>query len=101
VLGEEIADFTGGFNGWHSDVIQGVCIDRIRSEGYSFQIELKCRAAQSGFAHREFPIVFDERRAGKSKMSTAIACEAVWRIWTFRASARASNTQTESRRSHP
>jgi dolichol-phosphate mannosyltransferase len=101
VLGVGIADFTGGFNGWHPDVIQRVCIDSIRSDGYSFQIELKCRAVQSGFAHTEFPIVFDERRAGKSKMSAAIACEAVWRIWTFRASAPASDTQTELRQRHP
>ena len=101
VLGVEIADFTGGFNGWHADVIQRVCIDSIRSDGYSFQIELKCRAVQSGFAHREFPIVFDERRAGKSKMSAAIACEAVWRIWTFRASVPASDTQAKLRQRHP
>jgi dolichol-phosphate mannosyltransferase len=84
VLGVGVADFTGGFNGWHADVIQRVCIDTIRSHGYSFQIELKYRATQLGFTHREFPIVFDERRAGKSKMSAAIACEAVWRIWMFR-----------------
>jgi dolichol-phosphate mannosyltransferase len=101
VLGIEIADFTGGFNGWHAEVIQRVCIDSIQSDGYSFQIELKCRAAQSGFTHSEFPIVFDERRAGKSKMSAAIACEAVWRIWTFRAPVRASDTQTELRQRHP
>jgi dolichol-phosphate mannosyltransferase len=49
VLGVEIADFTGGFNGWHADVIRKVSVDSIRSEGYSFQIELKCRAAQLGF----------------------------------------------------
>jgi dolichol-phosphate mannosyltransferase len=101
VLGVEIADFTGGFNGWHADVLRRVCIDSIRSEGYGFQIELKYRSAQLGFTHREFPIVFDERRAGKSKMSAAIAWEAVWRIWTFRASARTSDTQIELRQRHP
>jgi dolichol-phosphate mannosyltransferase len=101
VLGVEIADFTGGFNGWHADVLRRLCIDRIRSEGYSFQVELKCRSAQLGFTHREFPIVFDERRAGKSKMSAAIAWEAVWRIWTFRAWSRTSDTQIELRQRHP
>ena len=83
MLGVEITDFTGGFNGWHADVIRQVSVDSIRSEGYSFQIELKCRASQLGFTHKEFPIQFDERRTGKSKMSAAIACEAIWRVWTF------------------
>ncbi|HEU0006577.1 MAG TPA: polyprenol monophosphomannose synthase [Terriglobia bacterium] len=100
VLGVEIADFTGGFNGWHADVIRKVSVDSIRSEGYSFQIELKCRAAQLGFTYKEFPILFDERRAGKSKMSAAIACEAVWRIWTFRRMARDSKRQPGLRHPH-
>ncbi|MCI0420023.1 MAG: polyprenol monophosphomannose synthase [Acidobacteria bacterium] len=84
LLGVNIADFTGGFNGWHADVLPSVCIESIQSEGYSFQIELKYRASQLGFRHIEFPIIFDERRAGQSKMSAAIALEAIWRVWAFR-----------------
>jgi len=84
ILRVNIADLTGGFNGWHADVLRSAYIESIQSEGYSFQVELKYRASQLGFKHIEFPIIFDERRAGKSKMSAAIAFEAIWRVWTFR-----------------
>jgi len=91
VLGISIRDFTGGFNGWHRNVVQKVGIQTISSQGYSFQIELKYRAAQQGFRYVEFPIQFDERRAGESKMSTAIALEAFWRVWAIRWSGRKAN----------
>ena len=84
VLCVKIADFTGGFNGWSADVLRGVDARSLNSTGYSFQIELKYRAHRLGFKHREFPIVFDERRSGKSKMSGAIALEALWRVWELR-----------------
>jgi dolichol-phosphate mannosyltransferase len=84
ILGVNVADLTGGFNGWHAGVLQSACIESIQSQGYSFQIELKYRASQLGFKHIEFPITFEERRAGKSKMSAAIAVEAIWRVWAFR-----------------
>jgi len=84
ILGVNIADLTGGFNGWHAGVLQTACIESIQSEGYSFQVELKYRASQLGFKHIEFPIIFEERRAGQSKMSMTIAIEAVWRVWAFR-----------------
>jgi dolichol-phosphate mannosyltransferase len=84
ILGAGFSDFTGGFNGWSADVLRRVGLDTLRSNGYSFQIELKFRAHQLGFRHIEFPIIFDERRAGRSKMSTRIALEAFWRIWQLR-----------------
>jgi dolichol-phosphate mannosyltransferase len=84
VLGVNIADFTGGFNGWSERVLRKINLDGIRSDGYSFQIEMKYKAHQLGFKHSELPIIFNERRAGKSKMSTSIAFEACWRIWQLR-----------------
>jgi dolichol-phosphate mannosyltransferase len=84
VLGAHIADFTGGFNGWSSGVLSGIGIHTLRSNGYSFQIELKYRAYRLGFKYIEFPILFNERRAGKSKMSLAITAEAFWRAWQLR-----------------
>ena len=84
VLGVKINDFTGGFNGWSAEVLRKVGMQSLRSNGYSFQIELKYRACRLGFQPREFPIVFDERQSGKSKMSGAIALEALWRIWELR-----------------
>jgi len=84
VLGVDFADFTGGFNGWSGAVLREISLDTLRSDGYSFQIELKYRAHRLGYKHIEFPILFDERRAGKSKMSASIALEACWRVWQLR-----------------
>jgi len=84
ILGVKISDLTGGFNGWRAEVLRSVSLESMHSEGYSFQVELKYRATQRGFRHAEFPIIFDERRAGKSKMSASIAYEAVWKVWSFR-----------------
>jgi dolichol-phosphate mannosyltransferase len=84
VLRVGFTDFTGGFNGWARRVLERIRLDTLRSDGYSFQIELKYRAHEMGFKHVEFPILFDERRAGKSKMSASIALEAAWRVWQFR-----------------
>lgn len=79
-----VNDATGGFNAFRREVIESVGLDRIQSNGYSFQIELKLRAWRAGFALREVPIVFTERDSGESKMSGAIIREAVWRVWKLR-----------------
>jgi dolichol-phosphate mannosyltransferase len=84
ILGVDIADFTGGFNGWSDNVLREINLDAVRSDGYSFQIELKYKAHRLGFRHVELPIIFNERRAGKSKMSASIAIEACWRVWQFK-----------------
>ncbi len=84
ILRSNFADFTGGFNGWSRNVLRGIDLDSLRSEGYSFQIELKYKADRLGYTHAEFPIVFTERRSGKSKMSTSIAMEACWRVWAYK-----------------
>lgn len=84
ILGVGIADFTGGFNGWSARLLRRMGLDTLRSNGYSFQIEMKYRAHRLGCRHREFPIVFDERREGRSKMSVAIGMEAFYRVWELR-----------------
>jgi dolichol-phosphate mannosyltransferase len=84
ILGSNFSDFTGGYNGWSSKLLQAIEVTSLRSDGYSFQIELKYLADKLGFKHMEIPITFTERRAGKSKMSMAIAVEASWRVWKFR-----------------
>jgi dolichol-phosphate mannosyltransferase len=76
-----IRDATGGFNCWHRAVLQAVGLDRIRSNGYAFQIELKFRAFRKGFSMLEIPILFMERDTGESKMSRQIVREAIWRVW--------------------
>jgi len=97
VLGWRVADLTGGFNGWSAETLRRVGLNTLRSNGYSFQIELKYRAHALGFKHIEFPILFDERRAGKSKMSAAIALEAFWRVWQLKKLSAVSRRQSESR----
>lgn len=72
-----IHDFTGGFNGWRRDVLEKVHLSSLEAGGYSFQIELKYRAFRKGFRFTEFPIIFEDRRVGKSKMSTKIVVEAL------------------------
>lgn len=84
VLGAPIRDFTGGFNGWRRKVIEAVDVGTLRSDGYSFQIELKYRAFKKGFRWTEFPIVFADREIGKSKMNRRIVFEALARVWSFR-----------------
>jgi len=83
-LGLRIRDLTGGFNGWRAKVLQVIDVEQVRSEGYSFQIELKYRAVTAGFNVAEMPIIFTERRAGQSKMSGGIVLEAMYRVWQLR-----------------
>lgn len=84
ILSAPIRDFTGGFNGWKRQVLDAVDYPSLRSDGYSFQIELKYRAFRQGFDIVEFPIVFEDRKVGKSKMNRRIVIEALGRVWGFR-----------------
>lgn len=94
ILGAPIRDFTGGFNGWRRPVLEVVSLDTLRSDGYSFQIELKYRAFLRGFRMKEFPIIFEDRKVGKSKMSKRIVFEALKRVWEFRFNSRKFLTQS-------
>jgi dolichol-phosphate mannosyltransferase len=84
ILGVPIYDLTGGFNIWKREILK--CIDptKIKSEGYAFQIELKFKALLKGFRFLEYPIVFEDRLRGKSKMSNRIILEAIYRVWQFK-----------------
>jgi dolichol-phosphate mannosyltransferase len=79
-----VMDATGGFNLWRREVLEAIPLDRIESNGYAFQVELKLRAWRKGFNPLEIPIVFTERETGESKMSKRIVLEAVWKIWKLR-----------------
>jgi dolichol-phosphate mannosyltransferase len=84
ITGMPVRDGTGGFNGWRREVLEKVDLDRVQSNGYAFQIELKFRAWKAGFRLVERPILFKERDSGESKMSKRIVREAVWRVWWLR-----------------
>lgn len=80
VLGIEVRDLTGGFKCFRREVLESIDLKRISSQGYAFQAEITYRALQKGFDVLEIPIVFRDRRVGKSKMSRAIVLEAAWRV---------------------
>lgn len=79
-----VQDVTAGFKCFHRRVLEALDLTKVRSNGYSFQIELNYRAWRAGFRLREVPIVFTERTEGKSKMSKAIVREAAWKVWELR-----------------
>lgn len=84
ILGYPLRDWTGGFNGWKAAVLKGIGLEKVESNGYSFQIELKYRALRKGFHGHEVPILFEDRRVGQSKMSLGIVLEAFYRVWLIR-----------------
>lgn len=84
VTGLPLRDATGGFKCYHRRVLQSIDLDAVRSNGYSFQIEMSFRAWRKGFKLREIPIVFADRERGTSKMSKKIVREAVWMVWRLR-----------------
>ncbi len=86
ILGMPVNDMTGGYKAWKRHVLEAVDISTLRSEGYAFQIELKWRAWKKGFKLAEFPILFEDRTAGKSKMSKRIIVEAMMRVASMKLS---------------
>jgi dolichol-phosphate mannosyltransferase len=84
VTGMPIHDATGGFKCFRIEVLKAIDLDRIKSGGYSFQIEMNFKAWKKGFRWLEIPIIFVDRRVGRSKMSKAIVREAVLMVWKLR-----------------
>jgi dolichol-phosphate mannosyltransferase len=81
VTGMKFTDPTGGFKCYRRGVLQTIDLDRITSNGYSFQIEMTHTAWMLGFKIVEVPIVFEERRSGQSKMHSSIVREALLMVW--------------------
>lgn len=84
ITGMPIKDPTAGFKCFRREVLENLDLDGILSDGYLFQIEVNYRVWLSGRIIKEIPIVFTERRSGKSKMSKHILYEAVWKIWKLK-----------------
>jgi len=84
ILSSPINDLTGGFNCYKAEVIKKLHLDTLKSEGYSFQIELKYRAYKIGYKYHEVPIIFKDREFGKSKFSSGIFREAIITPWKLR-----------------
>ena len=84
VTGMPLKDSTGGFKAWRREVLETVQLDQVRSQGYSFQIEMNFRTWRRGFTIIEEPIIFTDRTIGESKMSKTIMYEAIWMVWRLR-----------------
>jgi len=84
ITGMPINDGTGGFKAWRGSLLDNINFDQVRSQGYSFQIEMNFRAWRLSAAIKEVPIIFVDRTIGESKMSTTIMYEAIWMVWRLR-----------------
>lgn len=84
ITGLRITDCTGGFKCFRREVLEAIDLDRVKSDGYSFQIEMNYRCVEKGFRVGEIPIIFIDRHAGSSKMSKRIVREAVWMVWKLK-----------------
>lgn len=85
ILDSPLHDMTTGYRMWRRETLQAMPLDRIRSNGYIFLVEMAYVAYLMGFRIQETPIHFADRRWGKSKMSLKIQMEAAVRIWDVRA----------------
>ena len=84
ITGLPLRDGTGGFKCFRRRALQGISLDKVESEGYSFQIEMSFRCWKRGFRIKEIPIIFVDRRAGVSKMNKKIIWEAAGMVWKLR-----------------
>lgn len=81
ITGLPFNDATGGFKCFRREILETIDLDRIRADGYSFQIETTYMAWQKRFRIREIPIIFADRRVGVSKMNRRIVWEAIFMVW--------------------
>jgi dolichol-phosphate mannosyltransferase len=84
ITGLPVRDATGGYKCFRRKVLEAINLDHVKSNGYSFQIEMTFKAYAKGFKIKEIPIVFIDRVIGKSKMSRKIVREAVTMVWKLR-----------------
>jgi dolichol-phosphate mannosyltransferase len=81
ILGIRVHDATAGFKAWRANTLRGIDLNRIRSNGYIFQVEMAYVTQRLGFRALERPILFEDRRIGQSKMTMQVKLEAAWRVW--------------------
>ena len=81
ILRLPVRDATGGFRMWRRETLRGMPLERVRSNGYAFQVEIAYIACRLGYSFRELPFYFADRRWGQSKMSFQIQREAAIRVW--------------------
>lgn len=84
VTGLGIMDCTSGFKCFRRNVLEAINLDNVKSDGYSFQIEMNYLCMEKGFKIIEVPIIFIDRHAGSSKMSRKIVREAILMVWKLK-----------------
>ena len=84
ITGMPFADTTAGFKCWRREALEAIGVERLASNGYVFLAEMTFRAFRKGLRIIEVPIVFIERRLGRSKMSGGIMIEGLWRVFRMR-----------------
>jgi dolichol-phosphate mannosyltransferase len=78
VTGLCVTDTTGGFRCMRRELLERIGIERVRANGYAFQVELNYRIAHAGARVKEIPFFFSDRRRGSYKLSWQIGFEALW-----------------------
>ena len=84
ILGLRVRDMTAGFKLWRRGALQGIGLEKISSNGYSFQVEMAYLCERLGYKIVEIPIHFEDRRIGKSKLDMPVKIESAWRTWQIR-----------------
>ncbi|MGL4649650.1 MAG: polyprenol monophosphomannose synthase [Caldilineaceae bacterium] len=84
ILGLRIRDMTAGFKLWRRDALLDLQLENVRSNGYSFQVEMAYLSERRGFRIIEIPIHFEDRRIGHSKLDIPVKLESAWRTWQIR-----------------
>jgi dolichol-phosphate mannosyltransferase len=84
ILGLKVKDATAGFKCWRRATLEGIGLDRVRSNGYVFQVEMAYLTEKLGYRFFEIPIYFEDRRIGRSKMTMPVKIEAALRTWQIR-----------------
>lgn len=84
ILGLRIRDMTAGFKLWRRAALLEIGLDTVRSNGYSFQVEMAYLCEKRGYRLVEIPIHFEDRRIGQSKLDVPVKLESAWRTWQIR-----------------
>ncbi|MGQ9598870.1 MAG: polyprenol monophosphomannose synthase [Anaerolineae bacterium] len=98
ILGLKVKDATAGFKCWRRATLEGIGLERVRSNGYVFQVEMAYLTEKLGYRFLEIPIYFEDRRIGCSKMTGRVKVEAALRTWQIRWRHRAVKRSTAA---HP
>ncbi len=101
VTGIPLNDQTSGYKCFRREVLEKLDLNKVASDGYAFQIEMNYLAYKQGYQLAETPIIFEERRAGASKISREIVREAMWMVWRLRLKSLFSRSRSASTKKMP